>query len=1073
MRPEYDRGEDGFVAGSIVRIKTRNFMTYDNVEFYPGPRLNMIIGPNGTGKSSIAAAIAIGLGFPPTLMGRSKDLSEFVKQGLDEAETEIEIKGWRGKRNVIIWRRIYGGSKSEWRINGQSATATQVKEKVGSFCIQANNLCSFLPQDKVAEFAKMAPVVVLQETMRAAGDPRLTQWHAALVEKGAEAKEISENHERDVAKRDDLKMKLSRLEPMVALFQDRKEQEFRREVLKMVAVYAELREVTRAKKDMKKEVADLKQLLTAVQSKRQPLEALRTDQKEKADKAAVQVKKTEDDSKDLMRSHRQAKSRLDRIMEDESEIQTALNRHKLVVVRRQNEIQRFRQRMEEAQKLLNTPVDELQAEFDTKRQTKVRAAREQAQQHESDYLENDRWFAMTARTMDELSKKQQTLESIERQRENEARRFDPSIAFALDWLAQNGDKFEGKVHKPAMISVNVRDRAYAWQVEMCTNVSQRKTFICENQHDYRIMLGLNNTTMPARQNPDGSWSQPGKVQLHLAAVEVTEAAANPQRPCPPETLAKLGFEGWAIDFVEAAPAVAIFLMQNCNMHRAALTRRPANQIDSDKVLQTGITTWITKDDANRAIKSRYGKGAFQTTTTAPVPARAFNLAVDQDAVNKLVEEIARMKRETKDREGPHQQLRQKQQKANEVARKLSDDLVKSATPEMIMVSNSYEIYLTYVDRAKSSLENVEKQPSPEALFATQRAKLQELASGRLRPLGLLRDVGDKAVDLAESSVLAVLAQARTKANFAAIEDRYKTGDVEVDELRTLLGEADFQKMTAASSRIKAYLQESFRDLAQDVKEEILRQDTAGEIPSHEEARQNLAQVESDLAAAVNVDPREVEKYEKIRSDLEKTERSVELDQQSVAKIQRQINRILTEFDPALDTLVSVVNDKFSAAFARIGCAGEVRIDRVEGNFAAWGIQIMVSYRDGDALQILNAQVQSGGERSLATITYLMSLSDMARAPFSLVDEINQGMDQRAERNVHNQLVSVTCNSDAGQSFLITPKLLVGLSYHERMKILIVNNGAWLPDPLDKQQRFGSLKSCLTKYKRHHAAIAVT
>jgi len=49
---------------------------------------------------------------------------------------------------------------------------------------------SFLPQDKVAEFAKMVPVIVLKETMRAAGDPRLTRWHETLVEKGGKAKDI-------------------------------------------------------------------------------------------------------------------------------------------------------------------------------------------------------------------------------------------------------------------------------------------------------------------------------------------------------------------------------------------------------------------------------------------------------------------------------------------------------------------------------------------------------------------------------------------------------------------------------------------------------------------------------------------------------------------------------------------------------------------------------------------------------------------------------------------------------------------------------------------------------------------
>ncbi len=60
----------------------------------------------------------------------------------------------------------------------------------------------------------------------------------------------------------------------------------------------------------------------------------------------------------------------------------------------------------------------------------------------------------------------------------------------------------------------------------------------------------------------------------------------------------------------------------------------------------------------------------------------------------------------------------------------------------------------------------------------------------------------------------------------------------------------------------------------------------------------------------------------------------------------------------------------------------------------------------------------------------MALTEEARAPFSLVDEINQGMDQRAERAVHNSMVEVTCKEDSTQYFLITPKLLADLNYHE-------------------------------------------
>lgn len=57
----------------------------------------------------------------------------------------------------------------------------------------------------------------------------------------------------------------------------------------------------------------------------------------------------------------------------------------------------------------------------------------------------------------------------------------------------------------------------------------------------------------------------------------------------------------------------------------------------------------------------------------------------------------------------------------------------------------------------------------------------------------------------------------------------------------------------------------------------------------------------------------------------------------------------------------------------------------------------------------------------------------------------KGMDHRAERVVHNSMVNVTCKPDSAQYFLITPKLLTDLEYHERMRILCVNNGEWLPE----------------------------
>lgn len=57
------------------------------------------------------------------------------------------------------------------------------------------------------------------------------------------------------------------------------------------------------------------------------------------------------------------------------------------------------------------------------------------------------------------------------------------------------------------------------------------------------------------------------------------------------------------------------------------------------------------------------------------------------------------------------------------------------------------------------------------------------------------------------------------------------------------------------------------------------------------------------------------------------------------------------------------------------------------------------HSESEPLSVLDSHRQSGGERAVSTIFYLMALQSLARAPFRLVDEINQGMDPRNERYV--------------------------------------------------------------------------
>lgn len=72
---------DGYKPGSIVRIKVNDFVTYTSAEFFPGPKLNMVIGPNGTGKSTLVCAICLGLGWGPQVRKSHIDYIAITDKG--------------------------------------------------------------------------------------------------------------------------------------------------------------------------------------------------------------------------------------------------------------------------------------------------------------------------------------------------------------------------------------------------------------------------------------------------------------------------------------------------------------------------------------------------------------------------------------------------------------------------------------------------------------------------------------------------------------------------------------------------------------------------------------------------------------------------------------------------------------------------------------------------------------------------------------------------------------------------------------------------------------------------------
>lgn len=175
-------GLTDFHPGAIVRVRVNNFVTYTQAEFLPGPNLNMVIGPNGTGKSSLVCAICLGLGYHPKHLGRASHVGEFVKHGQESATIEVELqKRPKDRANHTIRVQINREDNGrKWWLNGKESTHKAIQELTRKLRIQIDNLCQFLPQDKVAEFAGLTPTRLLEETLRAAAPEEVLAWQTEL-----------------------------------------------------------------------------------------------------------------------------------------------------------------------------------------------------------------------------------------------------------------------------------------------------------------------------------------------------------------------------------------------------------------------------------------------------------------------------------------------------------------------------------------------------------------------------------------------------------------------------------------------------------------------------------------------------------------------------------------------------------------------------------------------------------------------------------------------------------------------------------------------------------------------------
>jgi len=99
---------------------------------------------------------------------------------------------------------------------------------------------------------------------------------------------------------------------------------------------------------------------------------------------------------------------------------------------------------------------------------------------------------------------------------------------------------------------------------------------------------------------------------------------------------ELGFDGYALDYVECPPAMRWFLMREVNLHRTAVSLAPIKDLNNAMNLVSrptqnhpGGATFVSGNSINNVTRSRYGKKAMNNMTRDLNDARSFTVPMGE------------------------------------------------------------------------------------------------------------------------------------------------------------------------------------------------------------------------------------------------------------------------------------------------------------------------------------------------------------------------------------------------------------------------------------------------------------
>ena len=258
-----------------------------------------------------------------------------------------------------------------------------------------------------------------------------------------------------------------------------------------------------------------------------------------------------------------------------------------------------------------------------------------------------------------------------------------------------------------------------------------------------------------------------------------------------------------------------------------------------------------------------------------------------------------------------------------------------------------------------------------------------------------------------------------EAKLLDLEETEKKVSDEVLEKRVHLALLEYKRANAIVNLKE--IEDSLKDGEASLKATVLKAQEFGEriavLKSASEIQDEIRLTDGHLAALSDVSEdieRMYESYSKLYLELKEKAQVVAENRE---KTLEELKIRMQAWRTVMQNLLDRVNLEYQKIMSQTLATGQVQLANVQDIETA-GLDILVGFKGGKPVA-LDAYTQSGGERTTATMSFLLALQQHVRSPFRAVDEYDAHMDPKNREMIAKILVSIIKDASA-QYIVITP-----------------------------------------------------